>query len=98
MFAPLDFVPLRRECFDGSCLLKKDCPWRFPGIDAFVTNTFQILKHRFKREERRESNLRGGIVVALGLEPDLMTSTSPDLVSSLANMGTICFADSIVLR
>lgn len=36
--------------------------------------------------------------MALGLEPDLMTSTSPDPVSSLANMGTICLADNIVLR
>lgn len=55
MFAPLDFVPLGRECFDGSCLLKKNCPWRFSGIDAFVTNTFRILRSIKSKEKKGES-------------------------------------------
>lgn len=55
MFAPLDFVPLGRKCFDGSCLLKKNCPWRFSGIDAFVTNTFRILRSIKSKEKKGES-------------------------------------------
>lgn len=61
MFAPLDFVPLRRECFDGSCLLKKDCPWRFSGRDAFVTNTFRILCSIESKEKKGESLISEGV-------------------------------------
>lgn len=61
MFAPLDFVPLRRECFDSSCLLKKDCPWIFSGIDAFVTNIFRILRSVKSKEKKGEGLIWEGV-------------------------------------